>query len=232
MLDIHTHILPGMDDGSRSVEQSIAMLECEAAQGVHTIALTPHYSASRESPQSFVKRRAAAQREMRYVLQGIPRIPELLAGAEVAYFDGMCRTEDIGLLCIGNTNAMLIEMPFCKWNRRMLGELEELRSLRGIQPVLAHVERYMSFQPAGLISQLCESGMLIQVNASFVLRWQTAWKAMSMLKRQTIHFVASDCHDTQKRVPNLDAAMRRIEGKLGLQTVEFLKSNAEMLLEG
>jgi len=232
MLDIHTHILPGMDDGSAAAEQSIAMLECEGAQGVRTVALTPHYHANRESPEAFVARRKAAEEALWDRLRAKTGMPELLTGAEVAYFDGMCRCDDIGLLCIGHTNAMLIEMPFCKWNQRILGELQELKQYRGIQPVLAHVERYMSFQPSGLMEQLAGSGMLLQTNTTFFLRWQTAWKAMAMLKRQSIHFVASDCHNMERRAPNLGAAVRKIEGRLGPQTIAFLERNAEKLLGG
>lgn len=232
MLDIHTHILPGMDDGSKTPEQSVAMLECEASQGVRTVALTPHYHAGRESPESFVARRNAAEQALQDALQGKTGMPELLMGAEVAYFDGMCRSDAADLLCIGQTGAMLIEMPFCKWNQRMLGELEELRQFRGIQPILAHVERYMSYQPSGLMEHLAEAGMLIQVNTSFVLQWQTAWKAKAMLRRQNIHFVASDCHDLTRRIPNLGTAVQKIEDRLGAETIAFLKGNAEKLLGG
>ena len=64
MLDIHTHILPGIDDGSRSVEQSVSMLQCEAEQGVTTVALTPHYDAKRETPAQFVQRREVAKEHL------------------------------------------------------------------------------------------------------------------------------------------------------------------------
>ena len=232
MLDIHTHILPGMDDGSRTPEQSLAMLQREAEQGVRAVALTPHYHAGKEAPDQFVARRKTAQQLLNKVLQGQKDMPELLPGAEVAYFDGMCRSDDIELLCLGRTNAMLIEMPFCKWNQRMLGELQELRQFRGIQPILAHIERYMSFQPSGLFDQLSDSGMLFQVNTSFFLQWQTAWKASSMLKRQKIHFVATDCHDTVKRVPNLGETLKKLEQRLGTQTLAFLEHNAQALLGG
>lgn len=232
MLDIHTHILPGMDDGSRTPEQSLTMLQREAEQGIRMVALTPHYHAGKEAPDQFVARRKASEQLLNEALRGKKGMPELLAGAEVAYFDGMCRSEDIELLCIGRTKAMLIEMPFCKWNQRMIGELQELRQFRGIQPVLAHIERYMPFQSSGLVDQLIENGMLIQANTSFFLRWQTAWKASSMLKHQKIHFVATDCHDTVKRVPNLGETLQKLEQRLGTQTRAFLENSAQMLLGG
>ena len=232
MLDIHTHILPGMDDGSKNAAQSIALLEREAAQGVHAVALTPHYLARKESPEHFLERRRLAEQELQAAIQGRTDLPALFAGAEVAYFEGISRSESIELLCLGNTKALLVEMPFCKWSRRMLRELQELLALRNIQPVIAHVERYLSFQPSGMVQQLCENDMLIQVNASFFLRWQTAWKAMAMLKQEQIHFVASDCHNLDSRVPNLGLAAQKIEGRLGMQAINFLNGQKERLLGG
>ena len=232
MLDIHTHILPGMDDGSKTPEQSVAMLQREAEQGVRAVALTPHYNAGKEAPDQFVARRKVSEQLLNEALRGQKGMPELLPGAEVAYFDGICRSEDVDLLCIGSTKTLLVEMPFCKWNQRMLGELQELRQLRGIQPVLAHVERYLPFQPAGMIDQLNESGMLIQVNTSFLLNWQTGWKALSMLKRNKIHFVATDCHGMEQRVPNLGMAVQKLERRLGAQATEYLQHNGRKLLGG
>lgn len=232
MLDIHTHILPGMDDGSRSVEQSLRMLASEVQQGVHAVALTPHYNAGRESPTGFLQRRDAAEQKLRSAFRDQREFVQLLCGAEVAYFDGMCRAEEIDQLCIGNTNVMLIEMPFCKWSRRMVRELQELRQLRGIQPVMAHVERYRAFQPRGWVDELIEQGMLIQVNTSFFLRWQTSFVALSMLKKQRIHFVASDCHNMELRKPDLGTAVQRMEKYAGKQTTAFLRENSRKLLGG
>ena len=230
MLDIHTHILPGMDDGSRSVGQSIAMLEREAQQGMHVVALTPHYHADRDSPRHFIKRRKDALDALHSAATGRADLPRLLAGAEVAYFDGMCRGADTDMLCIGDTNAMLIEMPFCRWTQRMYRELEELRFVRGIQPVLAHAERYIPWQPPGFMERIRESGMMIQVNASFVTRWQTALKATAMLKRRGIHFIASDCHDMERRPPAAGEARRRIERRMDAAAA-FLRGQEELLLE-
>lgn len=232
MLDIHTHILPGMDDGSQSVEQSLAMLEEEARQGVHTVVMTPHFLANREAPERFIQRRVQAEYTLKSCTAARRDLPVLLTGAEVAFFDGMCRAEALEQLCIEGTNAMLIEMPFCRWNRRMLAELDELRQLRGIQPILAHIERFMTYQPAGTVEKLIEDGMLIQINASFATRWQTSRQALSMLKREQIHFVASDCHNMDQRKPNLGEAMSKIERKLGAPAMEYLWTNQNMLLGG
>jgi len=231
MLDIHTHILPGVDDGSRSVEQSITMLKCEAEQGITTVALTPHYDAKRETPAQFVQRREGAQEHLLNAIGDWQKIPVMLSGAEVALFEGLSRVEDLEMLCIANTHAMLVEMPFCHWTQRMLRELEELQQLRGVNPILAHIERYLSFQPKGIWSELSDGGIWLQCNTSFFLRWQTRWRAMTMLKKHLIDFVASDCHGTEYRPPNLNTAMEKIQRRAGPESIAFLRSNEEVLLE-
>ena len=230
MLDVHTHILPGIDDGSRSVEQSLTLLRAEAEQGVKTVMLTPHYRATRESPAEFAGRRAAAEARLREAVGDQEGLPALYCGAEVEFFEGLSHVEELEPLCIGGGSVMLIEMPFCPWNRRMLAEISALQQHRGIQPSLAHIERYRSFQPKGLWEELSDRGVWLQCNTSFFRRWQTSRIAMSMLKRRLVDFVATDSHDLERRAPDLGAAMEKIGAKLGREALDFLRSGEEALL--
>lgn len=232
MLDIHTHILPAVDDGSKSVQMSVSMLKREARQGIREIVLTPHFYAHRQSPESFLRHRAQAAEALRQAIGDDGRFPRLHLGAEVAYFGGMSRAEDIEMLCIEGTRAMLVEMPFCKWNRRILDEVFYLRDYLSIQPILAHIERYMRFQPLGTARELCEDGLLIQANASFFTSWPSSLTAMHMLKNRCIHFIGSDCHDLEKRPPNMADAVANIDKKLGKPARMYLRHMERMLLEG
>ena len=110
MVDFHTHILPGMDDGSRDVEQSLAMLRMEREQGIETVVLTPHFYARQNAPARFLERRSQSFQKLSAALD--ESCPRLLLGAEVQYFDNMDRAEEIGSLCIGDTGVLLLEMPF------------------------------------------------------------------------------------------------------------------------
>ena len=232
MLDLHTHILPGVDDGSRSVKMSLSMLRREARQGIEDVVLTPHFYAHRHSPERFLKKREDAMAQLQEAVGGDSRYPRLHLGAEVAYFDGMSRVEDIDRLCIGDTRCILVEMPFCKWNRRILDDVFQLKDYLGLQPILAHIERYMRFQPSGIARELSEEGMLIQANASFFASWPASMKAMHMLKNRCIHFIGSDCHDLENRPPNLEEAVDNIERKLGEPAIRYLDRMGQMLLEG
>lgn len=111
MIDFHTHILPGMDDGSKSVEESIWLLQEETRQGVDTVMLTPHYYADENSPVDFLRRRYAAWKRLSEAW--CREFPKVRLGAEVQYFEGICGIEDIRHLRIVGTNFLLLEMPFC-----------------------------------------------------------------------------------------------------------------------
>ena len=231
MLDAHTHILPAVDDGSRSIQESVEMLKAEAAQGIDAVILSPHFYADRESPERFFRKRSEALDALD-AAAGAAALPAYYAGAEVAFFTGMSRTDEIDQFCIGDTRTLLVEMPFCRWNDTVLKELSFLQEYRGIQPLIAHVERYMSFQPASMVRELCESGVWIQANASFFLRWQTSLKAMRMLKKRFIHFIGSDCHGVSHRPPNMGQALAAIEKRLGADALRFLEYMEGELLEG
>lgn len=231
MLDLHTHILPEMDDGSKSVRESVTMLRIEKKQGVDRVVLTPHFYADRESLESFLLRREQAVHRLEEATAQ-RNLPMWYLGAEVAFFNGMSHVDGIEQLCIGGTRAMLIEMPFCKWSQSVFKEVDYLREHRGIQPIVAHAERYLRYQPIGTIRDLSESGMWIQVNASFFLRWQTAWLAQRMLKRREIQFLGSDCHNIKSRSPNMDDAIFEIDRRLGKRALKYMGHMEQRLLEG
>ena len=84
--DFHSHILPGVDDGSTSLEESLAMLTLEAEQGVRHVVATPHFYAHHDTPEAFLSRRAAAEAMLREALKDHPELPGFTVGAEVYFF--------------------------------------------------------------------------------------------------------------------------------------------------
>lgn len=202
MTDFHTHILPGMDDGSRDVAMSLSMLRELARQGITLAVMTPHFYAGENSPRRFLERRERAWQQLRDCLE--PGLPEIRLGAEVQFFEGICNAEDVSSLRIQGTNFLLLEMPFCKWTSRMLGEALELNDREDVQVVLAHIDRYLSMQPKEVWSRLRDRGVRMQANVSFFASWRTRRSAISMLADGRIHLLGSDCHNLEARRPNWD----------------------------
>lgn len=202
MIDFHTHILPGIDDGSQSISESIALLRAEYAQGVEAVVLTPHFYAHQNSPETFLKRRRQAWQALKPYLDS--RMPRPFLGAEVQYFEGICGMREIRQLMIEQTDYLLLEMPFTRWTDRVVSDAVSLNNRGDIVVVLAHIERYISMQPKEVWEYLRKSGLLMQVNASFFESWRTKHKAMSMLEKGEIHLLGSDCHNMNSRRPNWD----------------------------
>ncbi len=223
MIDFHMHVLPALDDGSRNLFISLAMLERSVEQGIRTIAATPHFYARDNSPEQFLRRRQKAYDKLvsAMAIDEDWKPPRLLLGAEVHFFDGMSAVEDLEKLCLEGTDFLLLEMPFTRWTDRMLREVDEMIS-RGIEPVAAHIERYMDIQPGKTMRRFLEKEVLIQTNASFFLNKKTERKALQMLAREQIHFLGSDAHNLTTRAPNLGPARDLIRKKLGPEAMGHL----------
>lgn len=212
MTDFHTHILPRMDDGSGNTKESLEMLRLEQLQGVDAVALTPHFYPWKESPREFLARRD------RHYQQLEPRLPadcpKIALGAEVYFFEGMSVSQEIPELRLQGTEYLLLEMPFEAWTQRMLGELSRLRDRSGIQPVLAHVDRYLRFQPRGLWRELVRQGIFLQANVDSFTQWRTRGYITKMLEEGWISHLGSDCHNMESRRPNWDLLPQRIREQL------------------
>lgn len=229
--DFHSHILPGIDDGSASPEESLALLRMEAAQGVKLVAATPHFDAHRDTLEGFLARRDAAAESLRRVVGADPALPEVILGAEVYYFKGISRAEQLHSLALGNTGCVLVEMPMGTWTDSMYRELEAVHGHLGLTPIIAHVDRYLGrFGDRGIPARLAQLPVLVQANASFFLHWATAGRAIRMLRRKQIHVLGSDCHNTATRVPNLEAAVARIRRELGAEGIAWIRENEHRIL--
>ncbi len=231
MTDFHSHFLPGIDDGSDSVETSLAMLEAWRRQGIERLCATPHFYADRNTPERFLRRRAAAFQSVLEAMGSPEAYPPILLGAEVRFFDGIGASRELPQLCLQGTNLLLLEMPFTRWSDRMLGEVAELPH-RGIQPVAAHIERYLDLNPKKTIERFMSMDILIQCNAEFFLSRRTARKALRMLKEERIHFLGSDAHNMSSRAPDLGPALELIERKLGAYAIDRLLELEELLIPG
>ncbi len=208
MLDFHTHILPEIDDGAQSVEESLEMLRLLKEQGVNTVALTPHYLAMDESPDQFLERRTEAYNKLcEEIEKSGEEFPKLMLGAEVYYYPGICRMEELYKLTLEDTNILLLEMPMVKWTEYTLREIEELYQNTGIRIIIAHVERCMDYQKKGTLERLFNGGIATQVNASFFISKRTRRKALKMFKAGQISHIGTDCHNLEYRPPKMKEAL-------------------------
>jgi protein-tyrosine phosphatase len=222
--DFHSHVLPDIDDGSRSVEESIAMLRREAEQGITHVVATPHFYPRYTAPERFLAERNRAETLLRQAMAGQPGLPRLSVGAEVYFFRGMSESDHLSRLTIGQNGCILIEMPPAPWQEEIYRELVNIRQRQGLTPIIAHVDRYIApFRTHNIPQRLAELPVLVQANADFFLKNATAGMALRMLKADRIQLLGSDCHDLVSRPPNLGAALARIGQKLGEDVLERIR---------
>lgn len=213
MIDLHSHILPSIDDGSRSVDESIQMLKELFLQGITTVVATPHFNANHNSVNDFLKKREESFINLSANIESY--MPKILLGAEVKYYEGISRLQCLDKLKIENSKILLLEMPMVKWSEYVLRELFEFSSRGDLIIVLAHIERYLSFQGPDIVQNLVEHGIYIQSNADFFIDFYSRRKAVRMLSNNQIHFIGSDCHDLVRRPPKISSAIQYICRKKG-----------------
>lgn len=229
--DFHSHILPGMDDGSKSVEESLEMLRLLGAQGITHVIATPHFYPSYDSPQSFLERRNRAEEALRQAMADRADLPRVTVGAEVYYFRGISESEALSHLTFQGKRCILIEAPDSPWREEFYRELEAVWTKRGLVPIVAHIDRYIApFRTHGIPERLAELPVLVQANASFFRNGYTAALAMKLLKRDQIHLLGSDCHDLIRRPPDLGAAVEKIRKKLGPEILERIRGYEREIL--
>lgn len=235
MTDLHTHILPGMDDGAKTVEMSLEMLRMERDQGVETVVLTPHFYRDRERPERFLARRSEAANRLKEALLPLPEeevrtLPKLVLGAEVAWVPNLADLPELHRMRMGQSDYLLLELPFRPWNDQMFHQIYDLMGRTGLTPIIAHIERYMKVQKPEYIAEVMSLGVPVQVSGEPLLRPLRRGRVLKLLRERQAQFIASDCHDTTDRPPNLGPAMAVVRKKLGEDGAAELRRRSTKLL--
>lgn len=223
MVDIHCHILPGVDDGAERMEEALRLLHMEREQGVGAVILTPHYrGAYFETPRSRVREVfRELQEESRRELPDL----ELYLGCEFhSRSDGAELIREEECFRMAGTRYVLLEFSGGDRVELMYQRSQELRR-EGFRPVIAHAERYPALERISNVQALVEAGAYIQLNAGSVTGengWRVRGRCRRLLKEELVHFVASDAHDRKRRRPDLARCAAHLERTLGAKRAEKL----------
>lgn len=230
IIDFHSHILPGIDDGSKDIAMTKEMLTSAAQQGIDVMVATPHFYADRMSIQRFLRRREEAFAEAQAVSAECGVV--VRCGCETAFFPGMSHADELTELCIDGTRLLMVEMPFRSWNKSDLREIEGLLN-RGITPIIAHLERFYGFsQNKGRIEELLELPVYVQLNAECLLRWSMRRLPLRLFREGEAQLLGSDCHNMSSRTPNLAEGRAVLEKKLGAEVLHKMDELGNQLLFG
>lgn len=233
IIDIHSHILPGIDDGAKDWNVSLEMLAQSARANVCKVVATPHYYPWREN---------ATAEEIRYLCQKVQDKlkkdygldVEVFPGQEIMYGIGVIEKLKAGkILTLADSRYVLLEfMPDESFSVMYRAVREMIDG--GYIPILAHVERYGCLHQRESLKRLKEGGALFQMNINAplggVFSAQSRW-ARKLLKTEQIDYIASDMHDSRSRGPHTKGKIEAVSKIIGLEYLQkLLYENCEKIV--
>lgn len=221
-LDIHTHILPGIDDGSRDWNMTEKMLRMAYAQGIHAIIATPHnYPGESGAGCGVIEELCEKTEELAKQIDPSMRI---FSGNEIFYREGIVHEIERGeILSLAGTRYLLVEFHPRSYKKEILSGLRELTE-NGYLPIVAHVERIESlFENEKALQEVLNAGCYLQTNCESLLGGRFDKKARRLKKllgEGKIHFLGSDCHNVKERQPIMRDAVQKLERNLHAEQIE------------
>lgn len=234
LYDMHSHILPAIDDGAKTVEDSLSLIESLKSQGVNNICLTPHFYTNEMSLEKFISRRARKFDQFR------PYIPEdvnIVLGTEVYVTSYLFNNDDLSGITYGKSRYILTEFPYdMTFNEKNLQWIYIITQNQGLIPVLPHVERYgYLMDHHDKIRELKELGMVIQSNISNYADKASFFrkrKLMKMISGGLIDILGSDTHSFTHSTPEVyTQAINNISAKCGRHCVRNLMKNSKTIFD-
>jgi protein-tyrosine phosphatase len=234
MIDLHCHILPGVDDGARDLLESIEMAKKAVEQGIHTIVATPHHLNNRyENPKLTIIDRV---RELNKVLLEEKIDLNVLPGQETRIYGEMVEDYEIGeIMPIDNTQYVLVEFSsghVPRYTEQLFYDLQT----KGLIPVIVHPERNQEIiERPDILYKLVEKGALTQVTAGSIcgdFGKKIKSFSLQLIDANLTHFIASDAHNTSNRPFKMREAFDMVQAKYGTDMVYLFKENAELVIEG
>lgn len=232
-LDIHTHILPGIDDGSKDWNMTKQMLRMAFAQGVHTVVATPHnYPGEPEQENERIRELCQQADELARQIDPSMRV---LPGNEIFYREGIIREiEKKHILTLADSRYLLVEFHPHSSERKILQGLRELTG-EGYLPIIAHVERVEAlFFEERCLREAVETGCYMQINCQSLLGGRfdrRSRRLRKLIEEGKIHFLGSDCHNMKERPPLMADAVAKLKRSISAESIECVtKENIRKFL--
>ena len=229
--DIHSHVLPEIDDGAENLNEALKILKLMQSQGITDVIATPHFYPSEHNLEDFEIAKTESFKKLTEfsVKRNLPRV---YLGCELLYFRGLCVSESLNEFCLNGSEFLLLELTEDAISEHLFDELVQLREKFGIEPIIAHVERYCGAKKyKKFIKFLIEKKIPVQINAGSVLIPPLERVIKKLLDSPLDCVIASDAHSTELRPPHIAEAMEHIEKKYGENYRTKLEQNSKNLFE-
>lgn len=231
-LDIHAHVLPAVDDGAKDMEMSIRLLKMLKEQGVIAVVATPHFYPDIDNAEEFAERVEKAYRQLK-IESAHNDLPTVFLGCELRYFSGMGKSSAIKQFVVQGTNYLLLELPYgAPITQTVLQDIIDIGERQGLEPILAHIERYSKVPGFKKLLKLISNGYaLSHINASAVVSREETKICEKLIKGGYVSYLASDTHSTNHRPPQIKQALDTITERMGKSAANRLIIKANNILE-
>lgn len=229
MYDLHSHVLPGIDDGAKDIEMSLAMLKSAKQQGVDVVAATPHCMArSPEEVDAILGKRQQSYENLMSEIKDKSEYPEIILGAEVYLCKDISEYNNLSLLCYQNTNYILLELSN-DINASDVSEWTYNIITKGLRPIIAHIDRYKDY--VDIMDELSGIDVIYQINASRFLSMSERRVLRNIFKKHDCFFASSDMHNLTSRPCNFAEARKIADKKFPLISEMLFSSAAKSIVE-
>lgn len=232
LYDMHSHILPEFDDGAKTSQIALEMLESLKAQEITNVCLTPHFYTNEMSVEDFVASRDAAFKKFKPV---IPNDFNIVLGAEVYVTRYLFNCDDLSALAYGNSDYILSEFAYnSTFEKSSMDHIDKLVNVYRLIPVLPHVERYSALMDdPSIIRELRDIGVIIQSNISNYTKKASVFKRRKLLKMidsGLIDILGTDAHSFEHNNPKLFSdGIKYISDKCGERAVKNMMGKAQII---
>ena len=225
MFDIHSHILPNIDDGAQSIKESIKLLELMRENNISHVMATPHFYPDAVNLDEYLSSTNSSFNLLKERTKG-KNLPNIYLGCELLYYDSIGYSSSLSSLCLNNSNYLLLELSNHCINEKLFENLNMLINKVGIIPIIAHIERYYKAKNfKKLLSFVIENKIPIQVNATSFFIFQYKRTLKKLLTSKAFIVLGTDTHSSDFRPPLLKDALCYIEKKFGNDIKDMLLQN-------
>ena len=230
MLDIHSHILPTVDDGAEDLDEALKILEMMQKDGITDVIATPHFYADSDNLNDFKTRTEKAYKTLCSAADG-KNLPRVFLGCEVLYYRYIGTSEAVTEFCFNGSNYLLLELVNDCITDSFFENLYCLKNQSGIIPIIAHIERYYKDRSFKKLLKFVKSENIpTQVNASSFFSPHYCKIAEKLIKKGYVTYLATDAHSVDKRPPKMKDALNYISDRLGSECANSLINNSKTLL--
>lgn len=228
-MDIHSHILPDVDDGAKDLKESLELLKLMKCDGISHVIATSHFYPELMNYEQYIEVTSEAFETLKTKFNN-KKLPRIYLGCEMLYYKGIGNCEILDKLCLNKSKYLLLELTDHNINEDLFEDLNLLLNEQKIIPIIAHIERYYRAKNfKKLLKFVLSNNIPVQINASSLLVFGMRRTVKKILTSNAFCVLATDAHSIDERPPMLKEAFNIIEKKMGAEYHQKLRDNALIL---